>query len=71
MTPYQAAAHAFTTLPTGGFSPQARSAEPFAAASQWVMVVFMVLAGANFALHYRFCGSASTRCATRSSAPTS
>jgi trk system potassium uptake protein TrkH len=53
MTPYQAAAHAFTTLPTGGFSPQARSAEPFAAASQWVMVAFMVLAGANFALHYR------------------
>jgi trk system potassium uptake protein TrkH len=53
MTPYQAAAHAFTTLPTGGFSPQARSVEPFAAASQWVMVVFMVVAGANFALHYR------------------
>jgi len=53
MTPYQAAAHAFTTLPTGGFSPQARSAEPFAAASQWVLVVFMVIAGANFALHYR------------------
>jgi trk system potassium uptake protein TrkH len=53
MTPYQAAAHAFTTLPTGGFSPQARSVEPFAAASQWVMVAFMVIAGANFALHYR------------------
>ena len=27
--------------------------EPFAAASQWVMVAFMVLAGANFALHFR------------------
>jgi trk system potassium uptake protein TrkH len=53
MSPYQAAAHAFTTLPTGGFSPQARSAESFAAASQWVMIVFMVVAGANFALHYR------------------
>ncbi len=53
MSPYQAAAHAFTTLPTGGFSPQARSAEPFAPASQWVMVAFMVIAGANFALHYR------------------
>jgi trk system potassium uptake protein TrkH len=53
MTPYQAAAHAFTTLPTGGFSPQPRSAEPFAPASQWVMVVFMTIAGANFALHYR------------------
>ncbi len=53
MSEFQAAAHAFTTLPTGGFSPQARSIEPFAPASQWVMVVFMVLAGANFALHYR------------------
>ena len=53
MTPFQAAAHAFTTLPTGGFSPQARAAEPFAAASQWVMVAFMAIAGANFALHYR------------------
>ena len=53
MSEYQAAAHAFTTLPTGGFSPQARSIEPFAPASQWVIVLFMVLAGANFALHYR------------------
>lgn len=53
MSPFQAAAHAFTTLPTGGFSSQARSAEPFAAASQWVMIVFMAVAGMNFALHYR------------------
>jgi trk system potassium uptake protein TrkH len=53
MTEFQAAAHAFTTMPTGGFSPQARSIEPFAAASQWVIVVFMIVAGANFALHYR------------------
>jgi trk system potassium uptake protein len=53
MSEFQAAAHAFSTLPTGGFSPQTRSIEPFAPASQWVMVLFMVLAGANFALHYR------------------
>lgn len=53
MSEFQAAAHAFTTLPTGGFSPQARSIEPFAPASQWVMALFMTLAGANFALHYR------------------
>ena len=37
MSEFQAAAHAFTTLPTGGFSPQARSIEPFAPASQWVI----------------------------------
>jgi trk system potassium uptake protein TrkH len=53
MTPYQAVAHAFTTMPTGGFSTQARSIEAFSAASQWVILVFMVVAGANFALMYR------------------
>lgn len=50
---FNAVAHAFTTLPTGGFSPEPRSVEPFAAASQWVIVVFMVLAGMNFALLFR------------------
>jgi trk system potassium uptake protein len=53
MNPYQATAHAFTALPTGGFSTKAESAAAFAAASQWVMVAFMTIAGANFALHYR------------------
>ena len=53
MSPYEAVAHAFTTMPTGGFSTQARSIEAFSTASQWVIVVFMVLAGANFALMYR------------------
>jgi trk system potassium uptake protein TrkH len=53
MTEYQAAAHMFTAMPTGGFSPQPRSIEPFAAASQYVIAIFMLLAGASFALHYR------------------
>jgi trk system potassium uptake protein TrkH len=53
MTVFDAAAHAFTTMPTGGFSTQARSVEAFAAATQWTIVVFMVLAGMNFALMYR------------------
>jgi trk system potassium uptake protein TrkH len=53
MTPYEAVAHAFTTMPTGGFSTQARSIEVFAAATQWVIVLFMFVAGANFALTYR------------------
>ena len=53
MSPFEALAHALTTLPTGGFSTEARGAEAFGAASQWVFVVFMVLAGANFALLYR------------------
>jgi trk system potassium uptake protein len=53
MSPFEALASALTTLPTGGFSTEARGAEAFGAASQWVIVVFMVLAGANFALLYR------------------
>ena len=53
MTPFNAVAHAFTTMPTGGFSPEPRSIEPFAAASQWVIAIFMIAAGANFALLYR------------------
>ena len=53
MTPYEAVAHAFTTMPTGGFSTQANSLEAFSAAAQWIVVVFMVIAGANFALMYR------------------
>jgi trk system potassium uptake protein TrkH len=53
MTPFEALAHAFTTMPTGGFSTQPRSLEAFSGAAQWIVVVFMVLAGANFALMYR------------------
>jgi trk system potassium uptake protein len=53
MSPFEALAHSLTTLPTGGFSTEARGAEAFGAASQWVIVAFMVLAGANFALLYR------------------
>ncbi|MBD0348497.1 MAG: TrkH family potassium uptake protein [Thermoleophilia bacterium] len=52
MSVFNAASHAFTTLPTGGFSPEARSIEEFAAATQWVIIAFMVIAGANFALTY-------------------
>jgi trk system potassium uptake protein TrkH len=52
MTFFDAVAHAFTTMPTGGFSPRARSLEEFGAATQWVVIVFMALAGANFAMMY-------------------
>ncbi len=53
MTPFEAVAHAFTTIPTGGFSTESRSIEAFGAATQWVVVAFMVLAGLNFALLWR------------------
>lgn len=49
---YNAVAHPLTTMPTGGFSPEARSIEAFSAAVQWVIIPFMVVAGTNFALFW-------------------
>jgi len=49
---YNAVAHGFTTMSTGGFSPEARSIEAFSAAVQWLIVPFMVAAGVNFALFW-------------------
>ncbi len=47
-----AVAHGFTTLPTGGFSPQADSIAAFSPAVQWVVIPFMIVAGVNFGLFY-------------------
>ena len=52
MNAYNAIAHGFTTLPTGGFSPQADSIAYFSAAVQWVVIPFMIIAGVNFALFW-------------------
>ena len=52
MNLYEAVAHAFTTMPTGGFSTRDRGPAEFDAASQWAIAVFMLLAGMNFALLY-------------------
>ena len=53
MSSFEAVAHALTTMPTGGFSTEARSIEAFGAASQWLILIFMIVAGANFALTYQ------------------
>jgi trk system potassium uptake protein TrkH len=53
MTLFQSVAHAFTTLPTGGFSPEAQSIAAFSATVQWIIIVFMFLAGTNFAFMWR------------------
>jgi trk system potassium uptake protein TrkH len=53
MTLYNAIAHPLTTMPTGGFSPEARSIEAFAPVVQWVIIPFMVAAGTNFALFWK------------------
>jgi len=53
MSPFQAFAHALTTIPTAGFSTKSDSIESFAPATQWLLILFMVLGGFNFALMYR------------------
>ncbi len=53
MTLFEAVNHAFTTMSTGGYSTDAGSLNAFSNYSQWIVIVFMVLAGASFALHYR------------------
>ena len=45
---YQATAHAFSTLAIGGFSTQEESIAAFGAATQWTILVLLVLAGINF-----------------------
>ena len=49
---FGAVAHALASIATAGFSPEARSIEPFAAPTQWIIAGFMVMAGTNFALLY-------------------
>ncbi len=46
--------HTFTTMSTGGFSTRSLSIEAFQNPwIEWTIIVFMVLAGTNFALSYR------------------
>jgi len=50
---YEALCHAFATLATGGFSTRNASVGAYQSAYiDWVVIVFMFLAGANFSLHY-------------------
>jgi trk system potassium uptake protein TrkH len=53
MSLFEAVNHSFTTLSTGGYSTSAGSLGAFSAYSQWIAIVFMVLAGASFSLHFR------------------
>ena len=53
MHPFNAVAHALTTMPTGGFSPENVGIVAFAPVTQWLIAAFMLVAGANFALMYR------------------
>lgn len=54
MSFFDALCHTFGTLATGGFSTKNGSIGAFQnPAVEWVIIVFMFLAGANFALHFR------------------
>jgi len=51
---FDAVCHAMTTLAAGGFSPHPQSIAGYQnPAVEWIIIVFMFLAGANFALQYR------------------
>lgn len=53
MGPFDAICHAFATLSTGGFGTRSDSIASFGPAIQWVLIVFMVLAGLNYVLLWR------------------
>lgn len=55
MNLFDAICHAATTMPTGGFSTKNSSMAHFDSAYlDFVVVLFMLLAGINFSLHYQF-----------------
>jgi trk system potassium uptake protein TrkH len=52
---FEAVCHAFCTLPTGGFSPKNASIAHYRSPYfDGVIAIFMILAGVNFSLHFRF-----------------
>ena len=53
MSLFQAVAHSLTTMSTGGFGTELDSIAGFSLYTQWVIIAFMLIAGASFALHYR------------------
>ncbi|MAL16135.1 MAG: potassium transporter [Balneola sp.] len=51
---FEAINHAFATMATGGFSTKNASIQAFNSAYiDWVIIIFMYLAGVNFAMHFR------------------
>ena len=52
MSFFDSICHSFATMATGGFSTQNTSVAAYSPYIQYVIIVFMILAGTNFALHY-------------------
>ncbi len=53
MSVFDAINHAMSCLATGGFSTKTASLGAFSNQIQWVTVLFMLIGGTNFTLHYR------------------
>lgn len=54
MDRFEAVCHTFATMATGGFSTRAASIEAYhSPAIEYVVIVFMLLAGVNFTRHYQ------------------
>ena len=52
LTPYDAINHAFTTMATGGYSTKQASAAAFSPLIQYILILFMFLAGTNFTVSH-------------------
>lgn len=64
MDVFNAVAHAFSGIAIGGFSPENESLAAFGAATQWTVVVFLILAGINFLRLYRLLVQRNVRAVT-------
>ena len=53
MTPFQAVSQAFSVIALGGFSTKNESAAAFVPLTQYLLLLFMILAGVNFLRLYR------------------
>ena len=54
MSYFDAFVHAFSTVSTGGFSSKGDSVAAFESPLiEWIIIVFMILSGASFTLHYK------------------
>lgn len=51
---YDSVCHAFGTISTGGFSPKNTSIAGYTPYLQYVVMIFMLLGGTNFIIHYYF-----------------
>ena len=52
MSLFESVCHAFGTVATGGFSPKNTSIAGYSPYIQYIIMIFMFLAGVNFVLHY-------------------